>query len=85
MSVEGQRKLAPGLYVAARFDRLSFTRLSGSAARLPWDAPVTRVEAALGYSVRRGLTLKAGYQHNWRDVGPPGRGGFPLAQVVWRY
>jgi hypothetical protein len=85
LSLEGQRKLAPGLYLAARFDRLSFTQVSGSRERLPWDSPVSRLELVLGYSLRRGLTLKGGYQQNWRDVGPPGEDGFPLAQVVWRF
>jgi hypothetical protein len=85
VSLEGQRKLAPGLYLAARLDRLSFTRLSGSRERQPWDSPVSRLEVVLGYSLRRGLTLKGGYQHNWREVGPPGQAGFPLAQVVWRF
>lgn len=85
LSLEGQYKLAAGLYLAARADRLSFTRASGSGVQEPWDAPVSRVEVVLGYSLRRGLVLKGGYQHNWREAGPPGRKGFPLAQAVWRF
>jgi hypothetical protein len=85
LSAEGQVKLAPGFYVAARLDHLSFTEVSGSDARVPWDLPVARVEGVLAYSPRRGLTLKGGYQHNWRDGGPPGERGFPMAQVTWGF
>jgi hypothetical protein len=85
LSAEGQLKLAAGFYVAARLDHLSFEDLSGSYARLPWDLPVARVEGVLAYSPRRGLTFKGGYQHNWRDGGPPGDGGFPMAQVTWGF
>src|SRR6266851_9068950 len=42
-SVEGRYKLLPGLYVAARFDHLGFSEITGATAgTLPWDAPVTR-------------------------------------------
>jgi hypothetical protein len=67
--VEARYKVAPGLYVAARADHLGFSRIAGSTAALPWDAPVTRVEAGVGYSPRRNLWLKAVYQHDWRDGG----------------
>jgi hypothetical protein len=71
-SVEGRYKLAPGLYAAARFDHLGFSRITGTAAQgtLPWDAPVTRVEIGGGWSVQRNLLLKASYQRNTRDGGP---------------
>ena len=85
LSAEGQVKLAAGFYLAARFDHLSFTQISGSGGRQGWEAPVARAEGVVGYSPRRGLTLKAGYQHNWRDAGLPGRRGFPMAQVTWGY
>ena len=34
-----------------------------------WDAPVTRLEAGVGYSVHRNALLKVVYQHNDRDGG----------------
>jgi hypothetical protein len=85
LSLEGVYRLAPGLDVAARFDRLRFGLIQGSARRDSWDAPVSRVEAGVAYALTRGLRLKAGYQHNWRDAGPRGRRCFPVAQLLWRF
>jgi hypothetical protein len=68
-SLEGRYKLRPDLYVAARYDHLGFSDETGSAGTLPWDAPVTRVEIAGGYSIQRNLLLKGAFQHNNRDGG----------------
>jgi hypothetical protein len=68
-SIEGRYKLRPGLYAAARFDHLGFSEVTGTSLTLPWDAPVTRVEVATGYSLQRNLLLKVSYQHNRRDGG----------------
>ncbi len=83
--VEGRYKLGPGLYVAARADHLGFSRVSGSAATLPWDAPVTRIEAGLGYSPRRNLWLKATYQHDWRDGGAVRSQGIAAVQASYGF
>jgi hypothetical protein len=85
LSLEATYRLAPGLDVAARFDRVGFEEIQGSTRRDSWDAPVTRVEAGVVYALRRGLLLKAVYQRNWRDAGPRGRRGFPSAQLLWRF
>jgi hypothetical protein len=69
VSVEGRYKIQPGLYAAARFDRLGFNDIAGSAGRQSWDAPVTRFEVGGGYSILRNLVLKASFQHNDRDGG----------------
>jgi len=70
LSVEGRYKLRPGLYAAARGDRLTFGDVTGATAgTLPWDAPVTRVEVGGGYAIQRNLTLKLSVQHNTRDGG----------------
>jgi len=68
-SVEGRYKLRPGLYAAARFDHLGFSEAVGTRQTLPWDAPVTRIEAGGGYSLQRNLLLKITYQHDRRDGG----------------
>jgi hypothetical protein len=68
-SVEGRYKLRPGLYTAARYDYLGFSKVTGTRETLPWDAPVRRVEAGVGYSIQRNLLLKLSYQHNKRDGG----------------
>jgi len=84
MSIEGRYKLMPGLYVAARACRLGFSRLTGAAGTMPWDAPATRLEAGLGYSLRRNLVLKAVFQHNARDGGRRRpRNDLGAGQVLW--
>jgi hypothetical protein len=73
--VEGRYRILPGLYVAIRADRLDFSEVCGTASCLPWDAPVRRIEAGGGYSIRRNIVVKGAYQYNWREgVGRPGLG-----------
>lgn len=82
--LEGRYRIAPGLQVAARVDRLDFGRITGAAGPRSWDAPVTRVEAAVGYAVRRQVQLKAAYQYNWRDGGLVRSQGLVAGQIlVW--
>jgi hypothetical protein len=69
LMLEARYKILPGLYVAARFDRLAFSSIETSRGSLPWDAPVTRVEAGFGYSIHRYVLAKAVYQYNHRDGG----------------
>jgi hypothetical protein len=85
LSAEGVRRLAPGLYAAARVDRLGFSRVTGTTRTAGWDAPVTRVEAGIGWQPWRPLTLKAVYQYNWRDEGYQGRRGFVAVQALARF
>jgi len=68
-SVEGRYKILPGLYVAARVDRLVFSDLAGTTQTLPWDANVGRIEIGAGLSLQRNVLLKTSYQHNSRDGG----------------
>jgi len=68
-SLEGRYKVRPDWYVAARYDHLGFSDLTGAAETLPWDAPVTRFEVGAGYSIQRNLLLKGSFQHNNRDGG----------------
>ena len=49
---EGRYKLAPGWYVAARYDRMLFSRVESSQGPIDWDAGLWRVEAGAGYSMR---------------------------------
>ena len=69
LMVEGRYKLAPGLYVAGRFDHLGFSDITGTTRTDTWEAPVTRVEVGGGYSLLRNLLLKLSYQYNTRDGG----------------
>jgi hypothetical protein len=68
MSLEGRYKIHPGLYVAARLDRLDFSRIAGTARTDTWEAPVRRVEVGGGYSIQRNLVLKLSFQHNTRQT-----------------
>jgi hypothetical protein len=79
--VEGRYKVVPGMFVAGRVDRLTFSRLQSGARNLTWDAPVTRVEAGAGYYLRRNLLAKIAYQHNWRDGGLVRRRGLLAGQL----
>jgi hypothetical protein len=72
--VEARRKLRPGLFAAARYDHVGFSRITGSPAygsttpiTTGWDAPVSRVEVGAGFSLRHNLLLKAAVQQNWRQ------------------
>jgi hypothetical protein len=83
MLVEGRYKIRPGLYLAARFDHLGFSEVSGTARTAEWDAPVTRVELGGGYSLLHNLLLKASFQHNTRPGGRTGDLDVGAAQMVF--
>jgi hypothetical protein len=68
-SLEGRYKIRPGLFAAARLEHLAFSEIAGTAGVREWEAPVSRVEAGIGYSLQRNLLLKLSYQHNTRDGG----------------
>jgi hypothetical protein len=82
-SLEGRYKVAPGLYFAARVDRLAFSEISGSNGADNWDAPVTRVEVGGGYSLQRNLLLKVSYQRNTRDTTFRSRAHLTAAEVMF--
>ena len=80
---EGRYKVAPGWYVAARYDRMLFSRVESSQGAIDWDAGLWRVEAGVGYSVRRNVTLKASYQvPDRRDGGRVTSAHLGAAQVL---
>jgi hypothetical protein len=71
LSGEGRLTLLPGLYAAARVERLGFSRIRGTlfgGRPTPWEAPVFRVEAGGGYRPARRVLLKAAFQYNRRDT-----------------
>jgi len=82
VTAESRYRILPGLHAALRFDHLGFSRVEGSEGSLSWDAPVTRLEAGVSYSLSRRLLLKAAYQQNWRDGGTRRREGFLAGQVL---
>jgi hypothetical protein len=82
-TTEGRYKILPGLYAAARYDRLTFSELHGSAGWEPWEAPVSRWEVGGGYSLQRNLVLKVSYQHNRRDGGRVRDLNLTAAQILF--
>jgi hypothetical protein len=79
---EARYKLRPGIYLAGRAERLAFAEIPSALGRQAWDAPVTRVEAGAGWLPRRGVLLKASWQHNWRDGGRVRENDLVAGQVV---
>jgi hypothetical protein len=82
-SVEGRYKIGPGLYAAARVDHLGFSHITGTGVSATWDAPVTRIEAGAGYSIRRNVLLKGSIQHNRRDTARNPTLTLGAAQIVY--
>ncbi len=80
--VEARRALGPRLYAAGRLERLSFSRVTGTDGSFDWDAPVTRVEAGLGWKPARHALVKLAYQYDWRDGGRVHQQGFVVGQVL---
>jgi hypothetical protein len=80
--VEARYKIRPGLYTAARIERLAFSTVDSTLGRQAWDAPVTRLEAGLGFVPQRHVLLKASWQHNGRDAGRVRRNDLVAAQLV---
>jgi len=80
--VEGRYKVAPGAWLAARYDHLGFSEIVATAGPISWDAPVHRFEVVAGYAVHRHVALKAGWQRNRRDGGVVHRQDFAVGQVL---
>jgi hypothetical protein len=82
--IEGRYKLAPGLYVAMRGDRLDFSQIRGEARGLAdWEAVTWRIETGVGYSLKRNILAKGAWQYNGRDGGRVRRDGLFAAQVLY--
>jgi hypothetical protein len=85
--IEGRYRLSPRFYVAARADRLDFSRIIGQAVApgipTPWDAPVRRLEAAAGWYLQRNLIARLGVQRNARDGGRVHERTFVAGQLTY--
>jgi hypothetical protein len=84
--IEGRYRITPRIYVAARADRLAFSRVTGRSPfdrRDTWDAGVRRLEAGAGYSLLRTLILRAVVQLNERDGGRITERTYASSQVSW--
>lgn len=81
--IEGRYKIAPGLYVAVRGDRLDFSTIRGSRGAAEWEAQTWRVETGLGYSITRNIIVKASWQKNGRDGGRVRHDSLYAGQVLY--
>jgi hypothetical protein len=83
MLVEGRYKIAPGLYVAMRGDRMDFSRITGERGPDTWEARTWRFETGLGYSLTRNIQVKGSWQRNDRDGGRVRRDSLVALQVLY--
>jgi hypothetical protein len=68
--VEARYRVTPRIVVAARFDRLGFSRVEAGPAFSPtWDARVRRYEVDGSYYLQRNLAVRLAVQHNDREGG----------------
>jgi hypothetical protein len=84
--VEGRYRLTPRIFIAGRADRLGFSRLTSSTPgtpALPWDAPVTRLEAGGGFYLQRNLVARATVQTNSRAGGRVTDRTFVSGQLIY--
>jgi hypothetical protein len=66
--LEARYRLWPGLYLAGRLDRMSFSKIrSPLGERAPWDYPLSRTEFGAGYSFEKRVVLKLTAQLNRFD------------------
>jgi hypothetical protein len=84
--LEGRYKIRAGFYAAARVSGSRFERIDaprGYGGEGTWDAPITRIEAGIGYNLHRHLLLKLVIQHNERDGGPETSRTIPAVQLLF--
>jgi hypothetical protein len=83
--IETRYRFLPRWSIGLRTERLSFSRIQASSgAMIPWDAPVSRIEGALGFRATRHFELRAGWQEDWRCGGHVRKQGFPaIGGALW--
>jgi len=81
---EAKVKLSPGLFAAARYSGIRFSRLAdGAGNEVPWDYAVDRVQLAAGYRLSRTTEVRAEYMLNSTDAPP--HVGNDLFSVRWSW
>jgi hypothetical protein len=82
-TAEGRYKITAGFWLAARYSGSRFESLEAPTGAATWDAPVSRIEAGVGYSFYRRLMAKLVIQHNERDGGRRESATLPAVQVLF--
>ena len=80
--VEAKVRLSPRVYAAVRGDRVSFSSIQSESGMDAWEADVSRVEYGAGFTIRRGLLVKASILSNWRDGGRVRQSNLGAVQVL---
>jgi hypothetical protein len=82
---EGRVRVAPGLDVSLRAERLRFGDIDTAQGPTPWEAGVSRLETGVSTAVHRHVRLKLAWQRNWRpDGGRVRQDGLVAGQIaVW--
>ena len=80
--VEAKVRLSPRVYAAVRGDRVSFSSIQSGSGMDAWEADVSRVEYGAGFTIRRGLLVKASILSNWRDGGRVRQSNLGAVQVL---
>ena len=83
LSIEAKYAFLPGAYAAARAERLTFNRVTGSQRTSAWEAPVDRLEIGGGYYLQRNLIARASLQFNQRTAGRVTSARLAAAQVLF--
>jgi hypothetical protein len=83
MLVEGRYRIAPGLYLAARGERIDFSWITGALGPNTWEARTWRIETGAGYSLTRNVQLKGSWQHNDREGGRVRQDSIVAGQVLY--
>ncbi len=81
--VEGRYKVLPGFWVAGRLTGSRFESIDTPEGLLTWDFPVTRVEAGVGYELKRYLLAKFALQYNDRAGGEIRTRVIPAVQLLF--
>ena len=83
--IEARYRVLPRLYVAARADHLTFSKVEVAPGEgwTPWEAPISRLEIGGGWYLQRNLIARASVQHNWRDGGRQREQTFLAGQVLF--
>ena len=81
--IEGRYKIMPGLYAAARGERIDFSAIRGSRGLTEWDSQTWRFETGVGYNITRNILAKGVWQKNGRDGGRVRKDAFLAGQVIY--
>jgi len=81
--LEAKVRLFPRLYVAVRGDQMAFSSIAAPRGTEDWEADVSRLEYGIGYTIRRGLLVKASVLSNWREGGRVRRSNLGAVQALF--